>query len=122
MGRIAVTDLIDGLRELVAKWRRLAKADAIAGVNQALVDDREYFGRVNAAIATRQCMEELEEVIASAAVLPQPAFEQVIAEMREEMDHELFLVGNHPAIGVDTVMVERWRDRLSTLTRQEHEK
>lgn len=54
---------VELLQALVDKWRRLSKADAIAGVNQALVDDREYFGRVNAAIATRQCMEELEQAL-----------------------------------------------------------
>lgn len=39
----------------------------------------------------------------------------IVAEIVSEMDHELFAIGNHPALGVDHVMVGRWRQRLSAL-------
>ena len=40
---------------------------------------------------------------------------QVIADITAEMRHELFIVGNHPALGVDHIMVERWLHRLLAL-------
>jgi len=38
-----------------------------------------------------------------------------LIDMRDEMRHELFIIGNHPAIGVDHVMAERWLYQLDTL-------
>ena len=36
----------------------------------------------------------------------------LLKEMADEMSHEIYLAGNHPMLGVDRVLVRRWRDRI----------
>ena len=54
----AVTQLVD-------KWRKDAKKDALYGVSQPMKSDREYYGTVNAAFAIAQCADELAALLGS---------------------------------------------------------
>lgn len=53
----------DPLKALLTTWRERARLDARYGVNQAVTSDREYYGTVNAALATISCADELETAL-----------------------------------------------------------
>lgn len=55
------------LRALVETWKAKAKDDAKSGAAQAMTSDREYYGRVNAAFAYRECADQLESALALAS-------------------------------------------------------
>ena len=54
-----------GLRELSAKWRKEARADAKHGVAHALKSNREHFGGVNYALAKSECADQLDAALSA---------------------------------------------------------
>jgi hypothetical protein len=61
----AASSLREQIQQLIAKWRTQAKDDAVNGVQQATMSHREYFGRVNAALAYDDCANRLAALLAA---------------------------------------------------------
>jgi hypothetical protein len=43
------------------------------------------------------------------------SLQSALAGLVEQMRHELFRIGNHPALGVQAEIVEQWADTLASL-------
>jgi hypothetical protein len=74
----AASSLREQIQQLIAEWRKQAKDDAVNGVQQAALSHREYFGRVNAALAYDDCANRLAALLAADGEAEPPTLEIIV--------------------------------------------
>jgi hypothetical protein len=101
---------------------------SIPQVLERVQAQREYWETVHNAQAWAtpeyntavEMLTAVDELLTALRSLPPVPMQEMLEDTVSEMNHELFIQGNHSglrALGVDTVMVERWRNRLAAALR-----